>query len=651
LACHHEQYQGHDSIFILEAMLMNEPMINMDDLYLFNHGRLFEAYRVLGAHLMEWYGQRGCRFAVWAPHAVEVHVIGTFNDWAGTGLRMEQAGSTGVWLVFAAGVSEGDAYKFKIKTKEGRTIEKADPFAFRSDLRPGTNSIVTDLTDIAWTDADWQARKQNRPSTSRPINIYEVHLGSWKVHGEEWFYTYDELAVELVDYAAEMGYTHLELLPLAEHPLDASWGYQATGYYAATARYGTPQGLMRLVNRAHERGIGVILDWVPGHYCRDDYGLRWFDGEPLFEPPDERMADKPLWGASAFDFARTEVRSFLISNAVFWLQKYHVDGLRVDAVASMLDRNFDKPQSMWTWSHNGDKRNEEAVQFLRQLNEVVSSYIPGALMIAEDSSDFPQVTASTANGGLGFTYKWNMGWMNDMLTFMQLEPRSRQASHHLLTFSMMYAYSERYVLPLSHDESVHGKKSLLNKMPGDYQAKFANLRLFMAFMMGHPGGKLLFMGGEWAQFDEWYDRRGLDWGLLSYDMHRSFFHFMKEMNLLYRQEPALWERDGDPSGFAWIDVDNAAQSVVSFTRSSGSGKRTLVFVCNFQDQSYEAFRVGFPKPVTYTELISTQDQAFGGWQPSVHRQYKAETIAWHGRSYSAELVLPALSTVILIQED
>jgi 1,4-alpha-glucan branching enzyme len=651
LACHHEHYQGHDSIFIMEATLMCETLINMDDLYLFNHGCLFEAYRVLGAHLIEWHGRRGCRFAVWAPHAVEVNVIGSFNDWARDGLRMEQAGSTGVWLVFAAGVSEGDAYKFKIKTRDGRTIEKADPFAFRSDLRPGTNSIVTDLTDISWTDADWQARKQNRPSTNRPMNIYEVHLGSWKVHGEEWFYTYDELAVELVDYAAEMGYTHLELLPLAEHPLDGSWGYQATGYYAATARYGTPQGLMRLVNRAHERGIGVILDWVPGHYCRDDYGLRWFDGEPLFEPPDERMADKPLWGASAFNFARTEVRSFLISNAVFWLQKYHVDGLRVDAVASMLDRNFDKPPSMWTWSQNGDSRNEEAVQFLRQLNEVVSSYVPGALMIAEDSSDFPQVTASTANGGLGFTYKWNMGWMNDMLRYMQLEPSIRPKSHRLLTFSMMYAYSERYVLPLSHDESVHGKKSLLNKMPGDYEAKFANLRLFMAFMMGHPGGKLLFMGGEWAQFDEWYDRRGLDWELLSFEMHRSFLHFMKELNLLYRREPALWERDDDPSGFAWIDVDNAAQSVVSFTRSSASGKRTLVFVCNFQDQSYEAFRVGLPKPVVYTELISTQDQAFGGWQPSIRRQYQAETKAWQGRSYSAELVLPALSAVILIQED
>lgn len=635
-------------------MFVNVNLVDTKDLFLFNTGELFEAYRVFGSHHGVWDGVEGVRFVVWAPHAEEVRIVGDFNGWHGSGHRMQRMGDTGVWLGFVEGLGEGAVYKYEVATLAGTRL-KADPFAFHAERRPATGSIVKRLDRFRWTDEAWQARKRSQPDASRerPMLIYEVHLGSWRYRGREHFYTYEELATELVDYAVEMGYTHLELLPLAEHPLDASWGYQATGYYAATSRYGTPEQLMALVNRAHECGLGVILDWVPGHFCKDDHGLRLFDGTPLYEPADSRLAEKPLWGTLAFDFAKTEVRSFLISNAMFWFDVFHFDGLRVDAVASMLNRNFDKPESMRTYNEDGGSEYKEAIYFLKKLNETVSRYHPGTLMMAEDSSDYPLVSARTADGGLGFAYKWNMGWMNDMLRYMQLPPEERRHHHQLVTFSMMYAYSERFVLPLSHDEVVHGKRSLLNKMPGDYNAKFANLRLFLAYWMAHPGKKLLFMGGELAQFAEWKDAEELDWLLLGYDSHRRFQRFARTLNRLYTSHPALWELDAEPSGFQWIDADNAQMSVIAFARCGRDPQAPLVVVCNFSDRAYDRYRVGVPLPGRYEQVLDTDVDPFreGSGAPSGPLpQYEAEPIRWHGSGTSIEFALPGLSCLMFARK-
>jgi 1,4-alpha-glucan branching enzyme len=481
--------------------------------------------------------------------------------------------------------------------------------------------------------------------------IYEVHLGSWKNKGKEIFLTYQELASELVQYVVDMGYTHIELLPLSEHPLDASWGYQATGYYAATSRYGTPEGLMELVNQAHNRGVGVIVDWVPGHFCKDDHGLRLFDGTAMFEPDDWRLAEKPLWGTLSFDFSTTEVQSFLISNAIFWLDVFHIDGLRVDAVASMIDRNFDKPESMRTYNEYGGGEYLEATSFLKRLNETVSTHFPDAIMIAEDSSDYPLVTTPSEGGGLGFSYKWNMGWMNDMLQYMCLPPENRPEHHTLLNFAMMYAYNERFVLPLSHDEVVHGKRSLLDKMPGSYEQKFANLRLFLAFWIGHPGKKLLFMGGELAQFAEWKDADQLDWHLLEYDAHRSFRHFSRELNHLYTSHAALWQLDFEPEGFQWIDPDNAGQCILTFIRYGSDRTKPLVFICNFSTRNYDKYRIGVPGPGTYRTLLCSDDPVYGG--AGIY-DYAGTIVAddayMHQREHSIEFALPGLTCMIFSTE-
>jgi 1,4-alpha-glucan branching enzyme len=477
--------------------------------------------------------------------------------------------------------------------------------------------------------------------------MYEVHLGTWKKKDGYRLYSYRELAAELVDYAAERGYTHIELMPLAEHPYDRSWGYQATCFFAATSRFGHPHDLKYVVDRAHSRGLGVVMDWVPGHFCKDDHGLRQFDGEPMYEYEDPRRAEKPEWGTLSFDFGRGEVVSFLISSAIFWLEEYHLDGLRVDAVASMLMRNFGKPESMWTRNRIGGDVDLEAVAFLQKLNRAVFQYFPNALMIAEDSSDWPLVTAPVHDGGLGFNYKWNMGWMNDTLTYMQTDPAQRKHHHHLLTFPIMYAYSENYVLPLSHDEVVHGKRSLLTKMPGDYWQKFANLRLLYGYMTAQPGKKLLFMGGEFGQYDEWKDLEQTDWFLLEYPLHGGMSAYTLELNRLYRQEPALWELDHRPDGFEWIDVNNSEQNVLVFLRRGARPDDELVVVCNFTPAVYRDYRIGVPHPGEYVELLSSDRPEYGGSGIRNGMPLLAEASGWHGRPYLVRISVPPLGVVYL----
>ncbi|WP_127530082.1 1,4-alpha-glucan branching protein GlgB [Paenibacillus kobensis] len=621
--------------------------LTMHDVYLFNEGALYQSYRTFGAHRMKWKRKSGVRFVVWAPNASAVRVAGDFNDWDGTGSELERFGSTGVWAGFIPGIQEGAAYKYEIVTADGRILLKADPYAFGAELRPNTASLVTDLNGYEWGDSDWMANK--RSSFDRPLLIYEVHAGSWKIHGKELFLSYSELADQLVDYAVSMGYTHIELLPLAEHPFDRSWGYQITGFYAATSRYGTPKQLMHFVDRCHQQGIGVIMDWVPGHFCRDDHGLREFDGTPLFEGPNWRKADKPLWGTLSFDFARSEVVGYLISNALYWLDVYHIDGLRVDAVAHMVDLHMDKPPELCTLNPYGGKEDLDALRFLRTLNEVVFHYYPETLMIAEDSSAQPAVTSPTYLGGLGFNFKWNMGWMNDMLRYMQLDPADRRHNHDLITFSLLYAFSENYVLPLSHDEVVHGKRSLLHKMPGSYEEKFAQLKLFYGYWITHPGKKLLFMGGEWGQFDEWKDLEQLDWMLLDYPMHHSMHRYVRRLNTIYRCTPALWERDTEADCFRWIDVHNAEQSVISFERRGRDVDEIAVVVCNFSRNDYGEYRIGVPEPGLYSLLLHTGDSEESA-EGSVTYTICSDPISYHGRGHSIAFSLHSFSFLLFRYE-
>lgn len=620
--------------------------LSEEDVYLFNQGSSYHSYRFMGAHLVKFEGKLGVRFAVWAPNAKEVRVIGGFNEWNGAAHRMVPIGTTGVHALFIPRLKEGELYKYEVIAKDGTVIRKADPYAFYSERRPGTASIVTRLTGHKWHDAKWMRWKKKYTSYHRPLLIYEVHAGSWKIKGKEDFYTYDELADDLIPYAADMGYTHIELMPLAEHPLDQSWGYQITGFYSPTSRYGGPTSLKRFVDRCHQNGLGVILDWVPGHFCKDDHGLRRFDGTPLYEGDDPNRAELPLWGTLAFDFSRREVVSFLISNAIYWMDVFHIDGFRVDAVANMLNLHMDKPAHMRTYNELGGKENLDALHFLKLLNETLFRYYPDILMIAEDSSAWPAVTSPTYQGGLGFNFKWNMGWMNDMLRYMKLQPGDRQHHHHLLTFSLCYAFSENYILPLSHDEVVHGKRSLLNKMPGSYEEKFDQLRLLYGYWMTHPGKKLLFMGGEWGQYDEWKDGDMLDWMLLDYDSHKSMHRYVRELNHVYRETPSLWERDRDPDCFQWIDVHNAEQSVISFIRRGRSS--FSVTIANFSPHDYRDYRIGVPEPGVYEPLIHSGDIRFGGKEENAATaSYNSDNMKWHGLSQSISIHLPPYTFLLL----
>ncbi len=621
-----------------------------EDIYLFHEGTSYHSYRLFGAHAEKRGKTTAVRFTVWAPHAHEVRVVGDFNEWNGENHRMEIVPeSGGIWTLAVPGLAEGSLYKYEIHTPDGRIILKADPYAVYSELRPGTASRFYNLDGYRWGDQNWRRRRARKPVYEQPLNIYEVHLGTWKKKSreEDELLTYRELADELVDYVLEMGYTHIELLPLAEHPFDRSWGYQATGYYSVTSRFGEPKDFMYFVDRCHQAGIGVIMDWVPGHFCKDAHGLRQFDGQPLYEPDQTHLAEKPEWGTLAFDFDKPEVHSFLISNAMFWMDKYHIDGIRVDAVASMLYLNFGKPQSMWVTNEHGGDENPAAIRFLKKLNTVVFGSYPNALMMAEDSTDWPQVTSPVDAGGLGFNYKWNMGWMNDMLKYMKMDPIHRKYHHNLITFSFMYAFNENFVLPLSHDEVVHGKRSILHKMPGDYWQKFANTRVLYGYMSGHPGKKLLFMGGEFAQFDEWKDLEDLDWFLLDYELHGKMQTYVRALNQFYLEQSALWQNDHGHEGFRWISPDDSSQSVVAFIRKGKKPKDDLIVVCNFTPVVHPDYRIGVPEPGAYAEIFNSDDEAYGGSGQANRQPLASEAVPLHGFDNSLSLRVPPLAAVYL----
>ncbi|MEH6994436.1 1,4-alpha-glucan branching protein GlgB [Neobacillus drentensis] len=605
-------------------------------LHLFHEGNLFQSHQLFGAHVFKESDKVYTRFCVWAPNAKEVRLVGNFNSWNGEGYDLHRVNNEGVWIIVIDQDLSGCLYKYEITTTQKEKILKADPYAFYSELRPNTASIVYSLKNYDWQDNHWMYRKQKRNSLSEPQVIYEVHFGSWKKHENGDFLTYREMAAELIPYVLEHGFTHVELLPLIEHPYDGSWGYQGTGYFSATSRYGTPHDLMYFIDQCHQSGIGIILDWVPGHFCKDAHGLYMFDGQTTYEYEDVYVKENPIWGTANFDLGKGEVQSFLISNALFWIKYYHIDGFRVDAVANML-----------YWQAGGEsQKNEYAVSFLRKLNEVVFKAEPNLLMIAEDSTDWPLVTRPTSEGGLGFNYKWNMGWMNDILKYMEAEPQNRKYLHDKVTFSILYAFTENFVLPLSHDEVVHGKKSLLNKMPGDYWRKFAQLRLLFGYLMTHPGKKLLFMGGEFGQFDEWKDLEDLDWELQDFEMHRILHDYFKELMLVYNRSKALWELDHTHEGFEWIDADNKDQSIFSFIRKDKK-EDTLIVVCNFTEVVYENYKVGVPSHAFYNEIFNSDRIQFGGSGQVNHKKINVIEEPFHNQPCHLEMTIPPFGISIL----
>ena len=617
------------------------------DRYLFHQGTHYASYSFMGGHLVEEKGQAGARFAVWAPQARRVSVVGDFNHWDGRQHPLEKMPGSGIWAGFIPGLQEGDLYKYEILTPQGTLNLKADPFGFWAEKKPHTASRLCDLHSYEWQDHKWREDKYRRNSYTEPMLIYEVHLGSWRQHGHEDYYSYQELTRELVDYVVEMGYTHIELLPIMEHPFDGSWGYQVMGYYAPTSRHGHPRDFMAFVDYCHQKGIGVILDWVPGHFVKDDPGLRLFDGTPCYEYSEARRAENKGWGTSNFDLGKTEVQSFLISNALYWLDVFHLDGIRVDAVASILYLDYGRKPGEWNPNSKGGRENLEGVAFLRKLNEEIFARFPSALVMAEESTSWPLVTMPTYLGGLGFNYKWNMGWMNDMLKYMEEDPIHRKYHHNLVTFSLMYAFSENFVLPLSHDEVVHGKRSLLNKMPGDYWQKFANLRAFLGYMMGHPGKKLLFMGYEFGQFIEWKYDEDLDWHLLDYPMHRQMWEYNKALNHFYQEHPPLWELDFSWEGFEWIDANDSEQSVLSFIRRGYDPDDFLIVVVNFTPVVREPYRIGVPELGVYEEIFNSDDPQWGGSGQKNADKLQAQKQPWHNQKYSLELKLPPLATIFL----
>lgn len=617
------------------------------DLYLFHEGTHYRSFQLLGAHPVTDHGNPAVRFAVWAPGAKEVRLIGNFNDWHGEKYCLQKEQDGQIWTLTVPGLSFGELYKYEIITAEGRVLRKADPYAFYSEMRPGSASKVWDIGNFQWSDQGWLEKRQAGSVYHQPLNIYEMHPGSWKRKPDGSFYNLRELAGQFTDYLLQMGYTHVELLPVMEHPLDNSWGYQITGYYSFTRRYGTPQDFMFFVDCCHQKGIGVILDWVPGHFCRNEEGLGRFNGTPLFEPRDPWQSDNLDWGTYNFDLSRPEVSSFLISNAVFWFDVYHVDGLRVDAVANMLYLDYGRGSGYWVPNSRGSNENLEAVAFLRKLNQVVFGRFPGVLMIAEESTAWPRVTRPIHLGGLGFNYKWNMGWMNDVLKYMELDFSHRPYYHNLLTFSLMYAYSENFVLALSHDEVVHGKKSFLDKMPGDYWRKFANLRALLGFMVAHPGKKTFFMGSEFGQFAEWNEDQELDWHLLDYPMHLMLRDFVQEINHFYLEHDMLWELDHDYRGFRWIDPNDTTRCVLSFFRFNKKGQH-LAAVINFSPAVYEDYRLGVPQPGVYQEVLNSDERRFGGSGQKNQELLETEETPWHGQPYSFTLRVPPLAVVFFL---
>lgn len=618
------------------------------DRYLFGNGTHYEIYNKLGAHPVTYKGKKGIYFAVWAPHAEEVSVVGDFNDWNPEANPMEVLETSGIYEAFVPGLGTGELYKFVITTPSGKMLFKADPYAQYAEYRPGTASITADLSGFSWSDDAWMNRRMDEDPRAGAMSIYEVHIGSWKKKDrpeKDGFYTYREAAHELAAYVKEMGYTHVELMGIAEHPFDGSWGYQVTGYYAPTSRYGTPEDFMYFINYLHKKGIGVILDWVPAHFPRDAHGLADFDGQPLYEYADPRKGEHPDWGTKVFDYAKHEVANFLIANALYWVDKFHVDGLRVDAVASMLYLDYGREDGQWVPNQYGGNQNLEAIEFFRHLNSVVAERGKGAMVIAEESTAWPLVTHEPEKGGLGFTFKWNMGWMHDFLEYMKLDPYFRKFNHNKMTFGLTYFTSENFILVLSHDEVVHLKCSMLNKMPGPYDDKFANLKAGYTFMFGHPGKKLLFMGQDFGQPHEWDEKVALDWHLTGEEQHSDLQNYVKDLLHIYQKYPALYESDDDWDGFQWINANDGDRSIFSFIRYAKNRKQSLIFVVNFTPVDRPDYRLGVPKRGNYTLLLDNQHGAYKtGTKPPVFRAVKKEC---DGLDWSISLPLPAYGTAIL----
>jgi 1,4-alpha-glucan branching enzyme len=622
------------------------PILTEYDLYLLGEGTHYLNYEKLGAHLREIGGVSGVEYAVWAPNAKRVSVVGNFNSWDGRVAPMRSRGASGIWEIFLPGLAEGELYKFEIFSRVGEHLGlKSDPYGFAAEMRPKTASVVTNIDRYQWSDADWLTARSSRDWLHSPMSIYEVHAGSWRrnvAEGNRWL-TYRELADELIPYVKQMGYTHIELMPIMEHPFDASWGYQTVGYFAVTSRFGSPADFMYFVDRCHQENLGVILDWTPAHFPRDAHGLAFFDGTHLYEHEDPRKGAHPDWGTLVFNYGRNEVQNFLLSNALFWVDKYHIDGLRVDAVASMLYLDYSRAPGEWIPNQFGGRENIEAIAFIKRLNEVLHVRHPGALTIAEESTSWPAVSRPTYIGGLGFDLKWNMGWMNDVLKYMHEDPINRQYHHGKLTFSMLYAFHENFILPLSHDEVVHGKRSLLEKMPGDDWQKFANLRLLFAYMFAHPGKKLNFMGGELAQRSEFWEASSVEWSLEDSPPHRGIQRLVADLNKLHVRERALHEVDFEWSGFEWLEVNDAASSVLSFLRRARDGNDFVVVVCNFTPVVRENYRVSVPGPGFYKEILNSDSTHYGGSDTGNAGGVRAEPFPWSDRPYSIKLKLPPLS--------
>ena len=617
------------------------------DRYLFGEGRHYQLYHKLGAHPYTYRGQDGYYFAVWAPHAAAVSLVGDFNAWNPDATPMKPVADSGIYELFVPGLGVGQLYKFAITTHTGTILFKADPYAFSAEYRPGTASVTADIRGFKWNDSKWMESRAGTDPVKAPISIYEVHLGSWKKKNrpeKDGYYTYMEAAHELADYVLEMGYTHVELMGIAEHPYDGSWGYQVTGYFAPTSRYGTPAEFMYFVNYLHKKGIGVILDWVPAHFPKDAHGLADFDGQALYEYADPRKGEHPDWGTKVFDYAKNEVSNFLIANALYWLDEYHIDGLRVDAVASMLYLDYGRQDGQWVPNKYGDNKNLEAIEFFKHLNSVIRGRKDGAIIIAEESTAWPNVTKSPEEDGLGFTFKWNMGWMHDFLEYMKLDPYFRKFNHNKMTFGITYCTSENFILVLSHDEVVHLKCSMINKMPGEYEDKFANLKVGYTFMLGHPGKKLLFMGQDFGQFHEWDEKVSLDWYLTKEPFHADLQNYVKGLLTLYHKYPALYRLDEEYDGFQWINANDGDRSIFSFIRRDETQKKNLLFICNFTPVDRDDYRVGVPKRGTYTLLL---DQEHGyykrGDKISHYRSIKSEC---DGQPYSFAYPLPAYGTAV-----
>ena len=634
---------------VVHSLQEEEVFISEADQYVFGQGSHYDIYKKLGAHPCTKNGKKGVFFAVWAPHAREVHVVGNFNNWDVNANAMTRLGDGGIYACFIPEIGEGELYKFFITTQSGEGIYKADPYANYAELRPGTASVVYDIKKIRWSDEKWLSERAQKNYFQEPVAIYECHIGSWMKHPDgtkDGFYNYREFADRLVDYLKDVKFTHVELMGIAEHPFDGSWGYQVTGYYAPTSRYGTPEDFAYLVDKLHNAGIGVILDWVPAHFPRDAFGLADFDGEPLYEHPDTRLGEHPDWGTKIFNYSKNEIRNFLIANALYWIREFHVDGLRVDAVASMLYLDYGKRDGQWVANKYGGNENLDAIEFFKHLNSVVRGLNNGVMTIAEESTAWPKVTARPEDDGLGFTFKWNMGWMHDFCDYMKLDPYFRKDNHNKMTFAMSYNCAEKYIMPLSHDEVVHLKCSMVNKMPGYQVDKYANLRVGYAFMFGHSGKKLLLMGQEFAQEREWSEERELDWFLLGEDLNKGMLEYVKELLKIYRDNRCLFELDDSWDGFEWINANDSYRSTYSFIRKSRDGKNNMVFVLNMTPIALDDYAVGVPKKGKYKLVLNSDEKRFSGNGGELPAEIKAQEFECDGRQYAIKFNLPPYGAAV-----